>query len=442
MPPHDELPTLNDLANLSEDDVNLKLLMQGFEAFNQATSKLQKYYRGLEQKVDALNNELAIKNRQLEQNLLEKERMQNYLSNIFESSALGMIVTDLDGQISSINQAGLQLVGKKVEQVQGIALNEVMNATILPYELNETTLAPFAGDNEEEIEFLRDDDSRLTLRLSVSIMYDEIGRLLGTIVNMQNITDLKKLKQESERRNRLVVMGEMAATIAHEIRNPLGSIELFSALLRKELESESRSMPLLAHISAAIESMNTILSNLLEYTRSKPIEIKENFDLHDFFRDMLDFSRHLLEFNNVQLKTELLATNTRIRGDHELLKQVFNNLFMNAIQSMLEPGAITISTRNLLTRNATLISRFNQLGGAQESLHLIEVCFEDTGVGMSPEIKQKIFDPFFTTKERGTGIGLAIVNSILEAHSAVIDVESEVDQGTRFTIYFPVSRDE
>ena len=116
----------------------------------------------------------------------------------------------------------------------------------------------------------------------------------------------------------------------------------------------------------------------------------------------------------------------------------FRNLLANATQAVLEEGVVIIKSQNIQTNNEKILKRFKGFLGEKESLHLIEICIQDTGMGMLPDVKKKIFDPFFTTKERGTGLGLAIVHNIIEAHGAVIDVESEVDQGTQMTLLFPV----
>ncbi|MGK5091713.1 ATP-binding protein [Deltaproteobacteria bacterium TL4] len=430
---------MNSTVEMSEEEsINARLLAQGFEAFNEATLKLREYYRGLEGKVDELNHELARKNNELELNLLEKERVKNYLSNIFESSAIGIIVTDLDGMITSVNQTGLKMTGCLLEKLYGKSLNHVFQAQVLPEELTLQRLKDYENIEEQELDFQRTDGNLLKLRLSISLMYSENGDILGLIINMQDITELRRLEADAERKNRFTVMGEMAASIAHEVRNPLGSIELFSSLLKKELDADSPQQVLIEHISSAIKSMNHIISNLLEFTKPRPIS-GELIDLHVFLHDILEFSHYLVEHNQIELKTNFAASSTQVRGETELLKQVFHNLIMNAIQAMLEPGELLLTTRSYKTNNKKLLDRFQNLPGhRRKSLHLVEVSIRDSGIGMSPEVQKKIFDPFFSTKERGTGLGLAIVHNIIESHRAIIDIESKVNQGTCVTITFPL----
>ena len=141
------------LSSEGNESLDAKLLLQGLEAFNQATLKLQQYYRGIEQKVDELNSELARKNRELEQNLLEKERVRNYLSNIFESSAIGILVTDLNGQLTSINPTALRLLNRYSDEVQGKHANDIFQDKVIPRPLTAEAISMFRRARDVEVIF-------------------------------------------------------------------------------------------------------------------------------------------------------------------------------------------------------------------------------------------------------------------------------------------------
>lgn len=416
----------------------VQMITQGFEVFSEAALKLQTYYRGLEEKISILNDELAKKNKELELNLLEKERVKNYLSNIFQNSAVGIIVTDLDGQITSVNQNGLKLTGYSLEEVRGKHFNDFIQTPVLPWAMSNDQLTVYEDVELREIDFQKSDGNKLRLSLYISLMYSENNDILGLIINIQDITELKKLEAEAERKNRFTFMGEMAASIAHEIRNPLGSIELFSSLLKKEFENDSPQKALLNHISSAIKSMNNIVSNLLEYSKPRPYIIGEEIEFHAFLKEILNLSQYMIEQNQILLHNDWKAEITSVRGDVELLKQVFLNLMMNAVQSMIEPGSIILKTRNLEKKIGLFPNHVKQKEPSAKIINSLEVQVEDTGIGIPNDIMNKIFDPFFTTKERGTGLGLAIVQNLLEAHGALLNVESEEGCGTRITITFPI----
>ncbi|HUJ76847.1 MAG TPA: ATP-binding protein, partial [bacterium] len=224
--------------------------------------------------------------------------------------------------------------------------------------------------------------------------------------------------------------------IAHEIRNPLGSIELFASLVRKGMAEGDERMTLMHHISSAITSMNHIISNVLEYSKPRSVSLQP-MDLHALLRELDGFFRFMAGQNGVELVLALQAPQGQIRGDRELLKQALHNLLLNAVQAMPEGGTLTLSTRALSVTGPDVLSRFGQAAHGHSALEVVQVQVQDTGVGMSPEMRGRIFDPFFTTRSRGTGLGLAIVHTIVEAHHGTIDVESQLNRGTTFALMFP-----
>ncbi len=237
----------------------------------------------------------------------------------------------------------------------------------------------------------------------------------------REIERMRRLEEQMDRNTRLAAMGEMAVQIAHEIRNPLGSIELFTSILQKEITNDNHKK-LLEHISSGIKNLNHVISNLLTFTK-QPNPIFKRFDVHKFLDDLLQFGRFLLNNNNIRLEKEYSPSLPSGWGDEELLKQVFLNLILNAVQAMPNGGILKVRTK--LKKKL------------RDNTPFIEIRILDTGDGISEDNLKKIFNPFFTTRERGTGIGLAIVHNIIELHKGIIEVESEIGKGTIFTILLP-----
>lgn len=230
-------------------------------------------------------------------------------------------------------------------------------------------------------------------------------------------------------------MGEIAMQVAHELRNPLGSIELFVSMMKQDFQPESEEMSLALHINSATRSMNHIITNLLEYTKPRPIVLDE-VRLHKLLEEFVGFSEFSAEQLNISLNTNLKARSDKILGNDELLKQVFHNLFVNACQAMPEGGEFTITTRSYTEKDPVILQRLNQqIEKKKQSLVMVE--FKDCGKGMSEEIKKKIFDPFFTTREQGTGLGLSIVHNAMVSHGGTILVETVPDKGTVIKLLFP-----
>ncbi|HEX9843692.1 MAG TPA: ATP-binding protein [bacterium] len=402
------------------------LLEQGFAAFTQAAEKLQESHKALQHRVAELNLELSEKNEELERNLAEREKVKTYLSNIFESLPVGVFVTDLDGAVTSVNRVGLEMIGGAAEAVVGLGINEVLEADVFAEDGAGPGAEGSALEQDEPLTFHRADGETLRLQVSLTRMTGD-GRPLGYILNAQDVTLLKQLEEQAERRNRFTAMGEMAATIAHEIRNPLGSIELFASLVKKGLDDEEK-----------LALMNHIISNVLEYTKPRPVNLR-TLDLHTLLQQMGEFSRYMAEQNGVELVYDLGAGPARVRGDEDLLKQVFHNLLLNAVQAMPEGGRVTCFSRLRTVSNAKELARFGDVPVHEgAALDVVEVGVKDTGPGIPKEVQKKIFDPFFTTKARGTGLGLAIVHNIIESHHATVDVVSGEGKGTEFIFMFPL----
>ncbi|MDH5559313.1 MAG: ATP-binding protein [Deltaproteobacteria bacterium] len=409
-------------------EVNLeekKILSRAFEAFNSSIEKLRTYQVKLEKQVKHLNSELNLKNQEL--------------TNVLQSLSNGLIVTDLQGQIRTFNRAAASITEIQPEKALGVSINQLFNYEVLPEPLDENSLELLNRDNKKEFSYHKPKGELITIETSTTLMESEEKEKQGIIINLNDITFLKRLKEEAERKNRLTAMGEIAMQVAHEIRNPLGSIKLFVSMMKKDFAPESGEMELILHITSAIESMNHIISNLLEYTRPKPITM-EQVDVHALLENFVEFSRHFAEKQDIQIKTLFSAKNDHILGNQELIKQILQNLFMNACQAMSEGGTLVISTDNKIEKDPVLIERFkDRMITENQSIKLLIIRFEDNGKGMTADVRRRLFDPFFTTKEQGTGLGLSIVVKTMNSHGGTILVESEPDKGTRLELLFPLS---
>ena len=244
----------------------IQTLIQNMEAFNEVTAQLQNSYDELQGRVKQLDLELSDKNDELEKNLAEKERVKNYLNDILESQTNGVIVVDRAGIITTYNKTAGILTGIKPQSCLGKTLNEV-------FPLFEPVVARLGKNRGETISQDKDIPSAnggtLHVRVSASPVWDNHGGQIGTILILQDMTEFRKMEELAQRNQRLREMGEMAAGIAHEIRNPLGSIELFASLLKKDLEGDTEKENLVQHIRAGVQNMDRIISTLLLFAKSK-----------------------------------------------------------------------------------------------------------------------------------------------------------------------------
>jgi PAS domain S-box-containing protein len=389
-----------------------KLLLEAFEMFTQASSSLESAFNQLQRKVQVLTEELESKNLELEKSLHEKEEAQNYLRTILERLPCGVFVLDGNGGLALCNPMAADVLGKskssRLRQEAQPALSAGMR----------NNFARAVGGEEIEIALASGGKKRI-LATSGAPLTDGAGRRSGTLHIIRDITEMKALQEKSKRIERLSAMGEMAVELAHEIRNPLGSIELFASLLVKELSGDPKRWA--ENIRIGIRSLNNIVFNMLHF--ANPISPSfSDVSIHEVIEETLKFMDPIMNQRHVRVEKLFDAENPVMPADRELIRQMMLNLILNAMKAMPANGSLTIITRN-----------FRQKKSRQAGL---ELHIQDTGIGIPAKNLNRIFDPFFTTNKNGTGLGLSVVHQIVERHSGSIRVSSEVNGGTTFTIVF------
>ncbi|WP_027389056.1 two-component system sensor histidine kinase NtrB [Chrysiogenes arsenatis] len=377
--------------------IDIQELMRAMEYFNEQSARLSASYQKLEEEVASLNIALDAKNR--------------YLTNILQSISNGVISVDSQGIITLINRAAGDMTGLTPEQVVGTAISdlpEFHDLTRTEGNIAHQTLKDFSRTATLHLR----SGAKKVIEYSLTPLEEDAGGILF----FRDMTRIIELEQQAKRNEKLTAMGEMAANIAHEIRNPLGSIELFASLLRRDLEQEPEKQQLATNIVSGVRNLNTVISNLLLFTRNVSLS-KELIDPQELVNEVLTFCEHLKHRRHINL-THTITPGTPLYGDFDLLNQVLLNLLQNAMNAIEGDGAVAIRVY------------------AEENHTLLEV--SDDGCGMNQETLDKIFIPFYTSRAKGTGLGLSIVNRIIEAHQGVIRVESELGHGTRFTIKLPI----
>ena len=364
--------------------------------------------------------------------LLERDSESPLIANselysIIENMPTGVVALDVEGKIVTFNRAAEQITGFKADRVQGKSFDGVFKSDYFqPSELTFKNLAQTEKTTEIKTQFNRKGKNRVHLSLAVSPVASTPQGKIGAVLCLRDITPLNKLEEQANRTGRLAAMGEMAVRIAHEIRNPLGSIELFSTMLKDDLQDFEELKILAEHISSGVKSINNIVSNLLLFIRPDQQPDRQVLDVHDALKDSLFFAGHLLDAQNIiEVETELADQPLPIRGDLELLKQVFLNLILNAIQALSKGGRLRISSRKI-TR--------------QDKTRWAEIRLSDNGCGIATADLSKIFDPFYTTRNKGTGLGLTIVHNITKMHGGSIDITSCQGDGTECIVTLPLRK--
>src|SRR5690349_5151460 len=338
---------------------------------------------------------------------------------IVESIRSGVVTTDLDGRVFTFNAAAQEITHYSEEAIRG------QDASILFSNLKEhvaqTLGALQKGDNSPRFETncLTSEGMRLRLGYSISPLSTEAGETTGMVITFQDLTQVRSLEETSRRQDRLAAIGRMAASIAHEIRNPLAAMRGSIQMLRSEVDSDSSQAELMEIILRESDRLNRIITDFLSYARPRSL-IQARVDVGDLLHQTFALLRHSPEIGPNQTVTEELpAAPIFAEADEGQLKQVFWNLARNALQAMPQGG----------TLRATL---------ANNSDNRLRIEFSDTGRGMSPDQVEHLFEPFSSTTG-GTGLGLSIVYQIIRDHGGTINVRSREGRGTTITVELPLA---
>ncbi len=403
-----------------------RLLLEAFEVFNQASSSLESAFQQLQEHARKLSEELEKKNRELEESLREKEEAQNYLKTILERLPCGVLVLDEAGELALCNPMAGQLLNLPQRKSAGMRKRSRRLKRSALHDYFSASVSRNGHKKEIEIPYVAGGKMRV-LATSGTPLTDASGMPGGTLHIIRDITEMKALEEQSKRGERLSAMGEMAVELAHEIRNPLGSIELFASLLEKELPGGSDTGRWAENIRVGSRSLNNIVANMLHFANPFAPAFME-VDIHGVIEEILQFTEPIMRQREVRIERHIAAVDSMICGDRELLKQAILNLILNSMQAMPSQGKLLIATRDVESLPGGALC-----GG-------LEILVQDTGVGIPPENLGRVFDPFFTTNKKGTGLGLSVVHQIVDKHSGFIRVESEVNIGTTFTIVLPSAR--
>lgn len=398
-------------------------LVAAFHLFNQYTSRLEEAYNQLQNRVKEIDREMAHTNACLKDKVQELDGLTKYLNSLLSSIHSGVIAVNLNGEVITLNKAAEKILGLNALESVGKKIESVFKSSDGSPSL--LLLALEKGKNCIDVE-RKVETSKGVLKWiesSVSLITDANEHTIGAVEVFRDLSEIRELEMRLRNADKLAALGAMAACIAHEIRNPLNGIEGFSALLARDFEDTDPRKKLVKNIIQGTKNLNKTVTELLVFARPLRLKLRNNSISEILDRTLFFVTEDMKQkgITDILIRRDYNLDRDFLRCDPEKLHQAFLNLCLNAVQSMISGGCLTIFTR---------LSD----GDVQES---IQVGIRDTGSGIKKELVHKIFDPFFTTKQEGTGLGLAIVNRIIEAHNGKIYVESMEGKGTTFYINLP-----
>jgi two-component system, NtrC family, sensor histidine kinase PilS len=348
-------------------------------------------------------------------------RLQQFQRDILDNMNTGFLITDAHGVVSVINKAGARILEMPEEQAASRPVQEVLRVEADSECPVLTALRSQRDFTRYEFNTVVGKDRTKLVGLTSSRLCDGRGRLTGLIASFGDLTEMAEMREELKRQDRMAAVGELAAGLAHEIRNPVAAIRGAMDELHANMEKPDMVDRLAAIAMRESVHLNEIVTGFLDFARN-PVMKRNAFDVAELVGEVCDtLEREVPACTNLVVRRELPAQSCRVQGDRTQIRQVFTNLCRNAVEAM--------DHRNGAVLDITVAPASGS----------VEIRFEDKGPGIEPDKVARIFEPFYTTRERGAGMGLAICHRIITAHDGTIRAAPRKGGGTSMVVRLPAA---
>lgn len=375
-------------------------LTDAFRIFNELSQNLSVSYRGLERQVAKLHAELAAVRSERLKTLVEKEKMAVRLQQILAALPAAVIVIDAAGKVADYNVTASDFLG---EPLTGVPWVEVIERSLLP-----------AFDNPHE--------RQLRCGRRISISYSALNPDSEQIVLLSDVSEIRDLQERVSQQKHLSAMGEMVASMAHQVRTPLSTAILYASQLFRPGLEENKRLRFSRKILERLHYLERQVNDMLIYAKEGRLAM-ETFALSDLLKNVEEALQDRIVSEAISFRVFNGVSVEVMTGNENALRGAILNLINNAVEACSGQGTIEL--------------RMTQSGNEQ-----LLITVKDNGVGMEKNVCARIFEPFYTTKNSGTGLGLAVVDSVARAHGGCASCESEPGIGTVFTLVLPIVSDE
>ena len=339
----------------------------------------------------------------------------------------GLLAVTRDGHVAVMNEAAYRIFGLQPSTADiGRHYSDVLRDTPDVARIVGGAFELSHLPNRAELRLKR---TGKVIGYTLSQVRNEHGEVTGATLFFKDLTRVEQLEERERLRDRLAALGEMAAAIAHEVKNPLAGIEVMAGLLKRQLAENEDAQSILKDIIKEAKTANAIVLEVLDFVRPIRLQV-EKVTLSDVVRDAILAADGHVPRRGSKLAVDVTETLT-VEGDTHQLRQLFTNLLANAYEALAGEGTVRIGAAPRCVEE--------EIGtDAAKAVQVVEIEIADDGPGVPADLLDRIFSPFFTTKPQGTGLGLAIVRKIVDAHDGRIDVSVGPQGGTRFLVTLPV----
>ncbi|MDR0577618.1 MAG: PAS domain-containing protein [Candidatus Accumulibacter sp.] len=399
---------MDDAARIPAPEAKARELRQAFDVFNQVSLELTQAYETLQRRVESLTAELAVANGELRRQYREKEALSERLSLLLNALPAGVVVLDSAATVGEANPAAQRMFG---EALTGGDWTAIAGSRLEP------TDAP--------------DEWRLGAR-RVAIAESPLDSAGGRLLLIHDITAAHELKTNLERNQRLAAMGEMAASLAHQLRTPLATALLYSANLAQPELADAARVRFAGKAAEQLKRLERLIQDVLLFTRGESLG-RAPFALSALISEAVQTVEPLCRQKGIALRVAARVGEARITGSRKALGGALLNLLENALQACEASGENGKGSGKSGGESGGEIALEASIAAGQARIGV-----RDTGTGMTPETQARVFEPFFTTRGQGTGLGLAIALGVARAHGGSIEVSSKPGAGSEFVMTLPV----
>lgn len=367
--------------------------------------------------VDVLEEKDAELKRMYQEEKKKAENIKGYSDYLLGGISSGVISLDQEGRVITFNQSAT-LILEMTDIKLGLHINDFLGPEHPLTNLFEESMKSRHKIERREIRLTIKDDQEKLIGVSISPFGDSQDNFLGVTAIFSDITRVRDLERKLKVKDKLAMIGQVTANVAHEVRNPLGTLKGYIGLLKRNPPDNNGNGMIVDEIERAVNILDRIMTDFLSFARS-PQLMKYLVEPRKLIKESFVFALGPAPAPEFKVEENYPQEETLIEVDPHELKKAFGNLIKNAHQAMQGKGMLKVSLEK-----EKLDWRFT---------------FQDTGAGIPEEFLEKIFDPFFTTKDEGTGLGLSITHKIIEAHKGRIEVQSKLGLGTKVMVYIPIS---
>ncbi|HXJ84328.1 MAG TPA: ATP-binding protein [Candidatus Methylomirabilis sp.] len=413
-------------AAISRGELNQQIVLPRSDEIGQLAAAFNHMAEQLFQQRTDLENAHS----DLQRHFEELGDLKSYTDSILESITSGIITLDLEGRVFTMNAAAEMLTGLFGPEAIGRYSSEVFAHSPEVVEVLMETLDTRKGVTSASLRLMKRTGTSLPIELSAAPLRGAEGKDLGVVAIFNDLTVVHELEAQLRRSDRLAALGTLAAGLAHEIKNPLSSLQTFTRLIPRKFHDQRFRETFERVVPQELDRINGIVDRLLELARPHRLNLKP-VQVSALLERVLDLYVNQIEAKQITVLRAYTPDLPAIQGDEEHLYQAFLNIVANALEAMSTGGRLTLRASRPEDRDWLPNGRRSPARG-------VKVEIEDTGSGISLPAADRIFNPFFTTKEAGTGLGLALAHKIIEDHGGSITFRSTPGVGTTFRLLLPV----